>query len=165
MSRNINIIVAVTNDNAIGRQGDLVYHLRGDLKRFKELTIGHTVVMGRKTWQSLPNGALPGRRNIVISRDASFKADGADVYNSLEEAFAAVAEDSEIFIIGGEQVYRQSLPYARRVYLTRIDSDAAGADTFFPEIDMEQWEEESSSPFLTDEREGVRYRFICLSRK
>lgn len=162
--KNINIIVAITNNNAIGRDGDLVFRLKGDMRHFRELTMGHTIVMGRKTWESLPKGALPGRRNVVISRNPEYEAPGAEVYTSLEEALKHCENDT-VFIIGGAQIYSQSLRLAERLYLTAIKADVPDADTFFPEIDHAEWTVESLDPMQTDEDAGVNYQFICLSRK
>ena len=160
----LNIIVAITKNNAIGRGGDLVYHLKGDMRHFREITMGHTVVMGRKTWESLPKGALPGRRNIVVSRNPKYEAAGAEVYPTLSEALER-AGNSKIFLIGGAQIYAQSLPMANRLYLTQIDADVDDADTFFPEINRDEWTEEVVDQYVVDEITGVKYRFVCLSRK
>ncbi|MDE6317515.1 MAG: dihydrofolate reductase, partial [Muribaculaceae bacterium] len=113
----ITIIAAIGRDNAIGRNGDLAFHLRADMRHFKELTTGHTVVMGRKTFDSLPKGALPNRRNIVITRNPDFAAKGTERASSLDEAIAMAAGE-EIFIIGGGEIYRQALPLADRMELT-----------------------------------------------
>lgn len=162
---NLNIIVALTSDNAIGRRGDLIFRISDDMRHFREITMGHTVVMGRKTWQSLPKGALPGRRNIVVSRDPAFSANGAEVYHSLDEVFAALSPDEETFIIGGEQLYRQTLPLATRLYLTLIDATAGDADTFFPEIDPAEWQSADPAPEShTDPKTGITFRYVCLSR-
>ncbi len=127
----INIIVAATLDGAIGLRGDMLYYIRPDLQRFKALTTGHTVIMGRKTFESLPKGALPNRRNIVITRRADFSAPGAEVAHSLQEALNT-ADGEEIFIIGGESIYRAAMPLAQRLYLTQIHAELPDADTFFP---------------------------------
>ena len=118
----INIIVAATLDGAIGLRGDMLYYIRPDLQRFKALTTGHTVIMGRKTFESLPKGALPNRRNIVITRRADFSAPGAEVAHSLQEALNT-ADGEEIFIIGGESIYRAAMPLAQRLYLTQIHAE------------------------------------------
>ena len=142
---NIAIIAAVTADNAIGRGGDLIFHIREDLKRFKTLTMGHTVVMGRHTWDSLPKGALPGRRNIVVTRNRSLTFPGAESAASLPDAIelARAAGETEAFIIGGAQIYDAAINLADRLELTMIDA---------------------TGPF-TDEKTGVSYRFVCFSRK
>ena len=160
---NVSIVVAVTSDNAIGRGGDLVYRLRGDMRRFRELTTGHTIVMGRKTWESLPKGALPNRRNIVVTRNDAYQAPGAEVFNSLDEALANVT--GEIFIIGGAQIYAEAMPVAQRLYITHIEAEAPDADTFFPALNLDQWVVKSAEPFAVDDETGLKYRFVCLSRK
>ncbi len=128
----VNIIVAIDRKGGIGRGGDLLFHIGADLRHFKALTWGHTVIMGRKTFESLPKGALPGRRNIVVTRNRSYVAPGADVAHSLEEALGMV--QGEAFVIGGAEIYRQALPLADRLYLTVIKDQADDADTFFPHI-------------------------------
>ena len=157
----LSIIACISQTNrAIGYQNRLLYHIKSDLTRFRELTTGHTIIMGRKTYESLPNGALPHRRNIVVSRSLK-EMEGCEVYPNLEAALkAAEGEFGETFIIGGESIYRQSLPAARKLYLTVVDdttvndtavNDAAvddaainatpqQADAFFPEINPEEWE-------------------------
>ena len=148
--KDVNIIVAITADNAIGRGGDLIYRLKDDMRHFKEITMGHTIIMGRKTWESLPKGALPGRRNVVVSRNADYAAPGAEVYTSLQEALQQCANAGKVFVIGGAQIYAQALPVAERLYLTAINAEAPDADTFFPEIDHAEWTVESSEPMQTD---------------
>ena len=147
----LSIIACISQTNrAIGYQNRLLYHIKSDLTRFRELTTGHTIIMGRKTYESLPNGALPHRRNIVVSRSMK-KLEGCEVYPNLEAALkAAEGEFGETFIIGGESIYRQSLPAARKLYLTVVDDTAVNdaevndapqqADAFFPEINPEEWE-------------------------
>ena len=148
----LSIIACISQTNrAIGYQNRLLYHIKSDLTRFRELTTGHAIIMGRKTYESLPNGALPHRRNIVVSRSMK-KLEGCEVYPNLEAALkAADGEFGETFIIGGESIYRQSLPAARKLYLTVVDdteinNNAAAndapqqADAFFPEINPEEWE-------------------------
>lgn len=164
--KDINIIVAVADRNAIGRNGDLLYRLRPDMRHFRAITTGHTVIMGRKTWESLP-GALPGRRNIVVSRNRQYKAEGAETVGSLDEAIER-AGDEKIFIIGGAAIYAEALPLATRLYLTEIDAPAAGADTFFPDYRKDEWCETEAgfgTEMQTDPETQLRYRFVCLSRK
>ncbi len=158
----ITIIAAVARDGAIGRAGDLAFHISADLKHFKALTSGHTVVMGRKTFQSLPKGALPDRRNIVITRDSSFSAPGIEIAGSIAEAMDMAAGE-EIFIIGGGEIYRQTLPLAARLEITHIDAACPGADTFFPEIAPADWSVDAT-PAATDERTGLPYRFATYTR-
>ena len=158
----ISIIAAVAKNRAIGFQNKLIYWLPNDLKRFKALTTGHTIIMGRNTFLSLPKGALPNRRNIVLSR--STKAfSGCDVYPSLEEALAHCRQDEDIYIIGGASVYQQALPLADRLCLTEIDDTPAEADTFFPSYD--DWQEVNRESHDTDERHAYPYAFVDYIKK
>ncbi|MBD5257796.1 MAG: dihydrofolate reductase [Barnesiella sp.] len=159
----ITIIAAIGRDNAIGRNGDLAFHLRADMQHFKELTTGHTVVMGRKTFDSLPKGALPNRRNIVITRNPDFTAAGTERAASLDEAIAMAAGE-EIFIIGGGEIYRQALPLADRMELTLIDADTPDADTFFPAIDPTRWRKLTATTPATDESTALTYTFQTYHR-
>ncbi len=160
----ISIIVAVTRNNAIGRSGDLLFHISEDLKQFKAITMGHPIIMGRKTFESFPNGALPGRRNIVITRQRDYNAENIEVVNSLQAAIDAVKDVDKAFVIGGGEIYRQALPLCSRLYLTEIDTEIADADTFFPEIN-DEWEITEQSDIKQDPRSGVQFRFTCLYRK
>lgn len=153
----ISVIAAVAANRAIGLENKLLYWLPNDLKRFKALTTGHTIIMGRRTFESLPKGALPNRRNIVISRtQTSFP--GCDTYSSLEEAFAHCAADEDVYIIGGASVYEQSLPLADRLCLTEVHDTPADADAFFPEY--EGWREVSREEHPTDENHHQTYAFV-----
>ena len=136
----LSIIACISQTNrAIGYQNRLLYHIKSDLTRFRELTTGHTIIMGRKTYESLPNGALPHRRNIVVSRSIK-EMEGCEVYSNLEAALkAAEGKTEETFIIGGESIYRQSLPAAHKLYLTVVDDAPQQADAFFPEINPKEW--------------------------
>lgn len=162
----LSIIAAVTRDLALGRDGDLLYPISADLRRFKELTMGHPIIMGRKTFESFPNGPLPGRRNIVVSRNPAYRPSGAEVYGSLDQAIHA-AEDSadKAFVIGGGELYRQSIGRADNLLLTVIDVERPDADTFFPPISPEYWEKHDESAPMVDPRSGLSYRFVCLSRR
>lgn len=136
----IHIIVAIDRKGAIGKNGDLLFHLRDDLRRFKAITMGNTLVMGRKTFDSLPGGALPGRRNIVITRSEDFSAPGVETAKSPDEALAmAAAGPGDTFIIGGGQIYAATLPLAEVLDLTVVDREAPEADTFFPVIDLDAY--------------------------
>ena len=136
----LSIIACISQTNrAIGYQNRLLYHIKSDLTRFRELTTGHTIIMGRKTYESLPNGALPHRRNIVVSNSMK-EMEGCEVYPNLEAALKAAESPQETFIIGGESIYRQSLHVARKLYLTVVDDTPQQADAFFPEINPEEWE-------------------------
>ncbi len=159
----ISIIVAAASDNAIGSNGDLIWHISADLKRFKALTMGHPIVMGRKTWQSLPNGALPGRKNIVITRDQNFTAENAVVCHSIQDAIDSCSDDKHIFIIGGAQIYNQALHLADRIYLTRVFAEYPDADARFPEINPNEWTIDSQLPIETT-KSGLNYQFIDLIR-
>ena len=153
----ISIIAAVALNRAIGYENKLIYWLPNDLKRFKTLTTGHTIIMGRNTFLSLPKGALPNRRNIVLTR--SQKAfPGCDVYTSLEDALAHCNKDEDIYIIGGASVYRQALPLADRLCLTEINDTPEKADTFFPPYD--DWKEVSRENHEKDERHEYEYSFV-----
>ena len=152
----LRIIACISQTNrAIGYQNRLLYHIKCDLTRFRELTTGHAIIMGRKTYESLPHGALPHRRNIVVSHNLK-ELEGCEVYPSLKEAVEAAGKpadtagkavnapcpisNEEIFIIGGESIYRQILPEAHKLYLTVVDDTPQQADAFFPEINAEEWE-------------------------
>jgi dihydrofolate reductase len=157
----ISIIAAVAKDRAIGYQNKLIYWLPNDLKRFKALTTGHTIIMGRNTFLSLPKGALPNRRNIVLSRTQK-DFPGCDTYASLREALQHCAPDEDVYIIGGASVYKQALPVADRLCLTEIDDTPAQADTFFP--DYSEWHEVWRENHDTDERHQHRYAFVDYER-
>ncbi|MBQ1669055.1 MAG: dihydrofolate reductase [Prevotella sp.] len=153
----ISIIAAVAKNRAIGYENKLIYWLPNDLKRFKALTTGHTIIMGRNTFLSLPKGALPNRRNIVLSRSTK-DFPGCDVYSSLEEALKHCTPDEDIYIIGGASVYRQALKIADRLCLTEINDTPEKADTFFPPYD--DWKEESREDHEKDERHEYEYSFV-----
>ena len=153
----ISIIAAVAKNRAIGYENKLIYWLPNDLKRFKALTTGHTIIMGRNTFLSLPKGALPNRRNIVLSRSTK-DFPGCDVYSSLEEALKHCTPDEYIYIIGGASVYRQALKIADRLCLTEINDTPEKADTFFPPYD--DWKEESREDHEKDERHEYEYSFV-----
>ena len=159
----ITIIAAVAKNRAIGFKNKLIYWLPNDLKRFKALTTGHTIIMGRNTFLSLPKGALPNRRNIVLSRSAK-AFEGCDVYLSLEAALEHCAPDEDIYIIGGASVYRQALPLADRLCLTEIDDTPAEADTFFPSYE-DEWQESLREDHPIDEKHAYRYAFVDYIRK
>ena len=153
----LHIICALTDNRAIGNKGGLLYHLSADLRHFKQLTTGHTVLMGRRTFESLPKGALPNRRNVVLSRTAT-EFEGCDCYTSLQEALAHCAKDEDIYIIGGASVYEQALAIADRLCLTEIHDTPADADAFFPEYDG--WKETAREEHSTDEKHHQAYAFV-----
>jgi dihydrofolate reductase len=158
----ISIIVAASANNVIGARGDLPWRLSDDLKRFKAITMGKPIVMGRKTWESIGR-ALPGRQNIVITRRQSFVADGCDVVNSVDEALSAAGDVGEIVVIGGSQVYELFLPAAQRLYLTRVHADVDG-DAFFPAIDEDEWQLVSEEMHAADERNEFDCSFRIYER-
>ncbi|MBD5192927.1 MAG: dihydrofolate reductase [Bacteroidales bacterium] len=160
----VSIIVATARDGAIGVKGDLPFHLSPDLRHFKQVTLGKPVIMGRKTFESLPGGPLPGRRNIIVTRNTGYSRAGADIAGSLDEALGMVADQAEVMIIGGGEIYRQAMPLTDRVYLTEIDAEASDADTFFPDIPQD-FGAVDTGEWLTDERTGLRYRFITYDRR
>ncbi len=134
----ISIIVAIAENNAIGKNNDLLFHIPGDLPRFKKITSGHSVIMGRNTFISLPKGALPNRKNIVISDNLKDCFDGCIIVHSIEEAIDKCMGETEVFVIGGGMIYKQFMPIADKIYLTKVHKKP-DADTFFPEIKKEEW--------------------------
>ena len=160
----LSIIVAVASDGAIGRANDLLWHLPADLKRFKELTTGHTILMGRKTFESLPRGPLPNRRNLIISRSLPAQP-GAEVYPTIQQALVACASDEEVFIIGGGEIYRQLLPDTEQIYLTRVQASFPDAEVFFPELDPTEWIEEAREVYPRDERNEYDTELLLLRRR
>ncbi|MFI3239063.1 MAG: dihydrofolate reductase [Bacteroidales bacterium] len=162
----LSLIVAIAEDGAIGAKGDLLCYLPADLKHFKEITMGGAIIMGRKTFDSLPKGALPGRKNVVITRNAEFTADNIVVAHSVEQAMAMTDNDNtERYIIGGAEIYRAALPLVSTIYLTRIHAEFPEADTHFPEIDMQQWSVKDEIRYEADEKNKIAYSFITLHRK
>ena len=177
----LSIIACISKvHRAIGYKNRLLYAIPSDMTRFRELTTGHTIIMGRKTFESLPNGALPNRRNIVISKTKE-QITGCEVYTSLEEALAARKEEAgnkeaaaskkavgskeasdECFIIGGASIYEQALPFADKLYLTIVEKEPAHADTFFPEINPAEWEVTEKE--MRNEN-GLPFTFLTLYRK
>lgn len=160
----INIICALAENNAIGCQNQLLYHLRADLQRFKALTTGHTIIMGRRTYESLPKGALPNRRNIVLSRQEGLSFPGTEVFASLQEALDACTPEEEIYIIGGASVYEEALPLADRLYLTHVHATPERADAFFPDFDTTHWKAVHSEDHAADERNEQAYTFTDYQR-
>lgn len=160
---NISIIVAIAQNFAIGKNNDLLFHLPNDLKRFRQITTGYPVIMGRNTLLSLPKGALPNRRNIVITDNPEEKFDRCEMVFSVEEAVEAVKNEKEAFIIGGGMIYRQFYPLAGKLYLTLVHRDF-DADVYFPEIDYSEWEELSREDH-SDEKNAFDYSYLNLKRK
>lgn len=145
------LVAAIDRNRAIGKNGDLPWRLRDDLKAFKELTLGAPVLMGRKTWDSIGR-PLPGRQNVVLSRSESFEAPGADVVTSPETALEVVGDAPTLYIIGGGAIYEAFLPFADTLVLTRVDTEVDGADAWFPEWDAEAFEVIREVPFPADDR-------------
>ena len=154
----VNVIAAVARNRAIGYGNKLLYWLPDDLKRFKALTSGHTIIMGRNTYESLPKGALPNRRNIVLSRTVK-ELPGCELFGSLDEALANCKPDEDIYIIGGASVYEQAMPKADRLLLTEVNDTPANADAFFPDY-SEEWKEESRVEHVKDERHNYDFAFV-----
>ncbi|WP_347839674.1 dihydrofolate reductase [uncultured Draconibacterium sp.] len=161
--RNISIIVAIAENFAIGKNNDLLFHLPNDLKRFKAITSGHTIIMGRNTLLSLPKWPLPNRRHIIITDKKEDVFEGCETVFSIEEAIEKVKNEEEAFIIGGGMIYRQFFPLAGKLYLTLVHQPFE-ADTFFPEIDYQNWKELNREDFY-DEKNDFSYSYLDLERK
>ncbi|MBE0652478.1 MAG: dihydrofolate reductase [Bacteroidales bacterium] len=163
-NKNISIIVAIAENRAIGKNNELLWRLSEDLKRFKKITTGHTVIMGRNTFLSLPKGALPNRTNLVISDVDGEQFENCVMASSVPQALAAVMDDEEAFVIGGGMVYKQFLTHATRLYLTLVHQSFE-ADTFFPEINYDEWSELERSYHKADEKNEFDHTFILYERK
>ncbi len=157
----ISIIAAVAKNRAIGFENKLLYWLPNDLKRFKALTTGHTIIMGRNTFESLPKGALPNRRNVVLSRTTK-ELPGCDVYPTLKEALESCKPKEDIYIIGGARVYEQAIQFADRLCLTEIDDTPKEADAFFP--DYSDWKVDTKEAHPKDEKHAFEYAFVDYVR-
>lgn len=153
------VIAAVALDRAIGRKGELLVRLKADMRHFRQATLGHTVIMGRRTFESLPSGALPGRRNIVVTRNADFAATGCLRASSLEEALRLASDngETEAYVIGGGQIYAEAIDVANELDITELQIEASDADTWFPPIDTQRWVLTDSSEEMAEE--GLRFRF------
>ncbi|MEE1220777.1 MAG: dihydrofolate reductase [Bacteroidales bacterium] len=161
----ISLIVAIAQNNAIGKDNDLLWHLSEDLKYFKKTTNERTVLMGRKTWESLPFKPLKNRRNIVVSSQKDYAIDGAELFDSIEKAVEVLkTQKDEVFCIGGASLYKALLPKADKLYITRVYKDFE-ADVFFPEIDENIWEIKRLSPMLYDAKADLKFRFEVWERK
>ena len=158
------LIAAIAKNNAIGFKNELIYWLPNDLKRFKALTTGHTIIMGSNTFRSLPKGALPNRRNIVLSRKES-NFPGAEHFSSLEEALNNCPNEDIVYIIGGETLYKTAMPLADILYLTEIEDTPTEADAFFPEIDKSVWEKSEEEHYGTDEKHSFEYSFVTYKKR
>ena len=155
----VSMIAAVGKNLELGKNNDLIWHFKEDMKFFKDTTMGHTVVMGRKTFESLPK-ALPGRKNIVISSNAQYQAQGATVVTSVEEALQ-IADNEEVFVIGGGKIYTEFLPYADKLYLTEIDAECADADTYFPQFNKSEYIKEIINYYDID---GVEFYHVVYKK-
>lgn len=170
MAATLALVVARARNGVIGRDGDLPWRLRSDLQRFKAVTLGKPVIMGRKTWESLPLKPLPGRLNLVLSRDGSFAAQGAVVCASLDEAVEIAREQAEddgvdeICVIGGTALFERALPRARRLYLTEVEAEPEG-DAVFPSFDDAAWAEVSAEPHPAGDRDDHPFVFRVLERR
>lgn len=159
----ISIIVAIDNNGAIGRHNDIPWHLSDDLKRFKAITMGHTVIMGKNTWDSLPFKPLKGRRNIVVSTSMGV-TEGCEVVRTIDDAMQLVANDELAFIIGGARIYEQTVGLADQLIVTHVDLKVDDADRFFPSI-SEKWRISEKSEKLHDEKSGLSYQYVTYIRK
>ena len=165
----ISIVVAMADNSAIGANGKLLWRLPKDMQYFKEVTWGHHVLMGRKTWDSIPPkvSPLPGRVNIIVTRQKGYVSEGAIVVESVEDGIeiARRAGEQELMIIGGGEIYKQALPLTKKIYLTKVHHTFTDADTFFPELDMEQWSTLNGEWNMADEKNEFDFEFIVLERK
>ena len=157
----VSIVVAIAKNNAIGKDNQLLWHLPKDLKHFKEITSGHTIIMGRKTYDSVGK-PLPNRRNIVITRQ-NINIEGCEVVDSLDAALALCANEPEVFIVGGAEIYKQAMQATDRIYLTIVHQNFDG-DTYFPEIKADEWKESQREDYQPDEKHQFAYSFITLER-
>ncbi len=160
----ISLIVAVSEDGAIGDKGNLLWHLSSDLKRFKAITTGHTIIMGRKTYDSLPNGALPNRRNIVISRQLKSLKD-AEVYSDIDEALKATSDEDIVYILGGGEIYKETFPRADELHITLVHKSYPEADTRFPEWKLTDWNILKQEQICQDEKNELDSVYYHLTRK
>lgn len=154
----VTLIAAAAENNALGKDNQMIWRLPDDFKRFKQLTTGHYIVMGRKTLESM-NGPLPNRTNVVITRQENYTYEGCTIVNSLDEALAACPQNEEVFIIGGGEIYKQSLSIADKIELTRVLGISPDADAFFPEIDKTQWTLKDSVFHGKDEKHALEFVF------
>lgn len=162
----VSMIAAVGRNNELGGGNEMLWHMPNDFKHFKRTTMGHPVIMGRKTFETL-GGALKNRPNLVVTRQKGFEAENATVFHDLHAALehAKKLDNEEVFIAGGGEIYRQGLPFTDKIYLTRIDGDFPNADTFFPKLDPKEWKEIKQEAHQADERHAYDYTFIFLVRQ
>lgn len=159
----ISIVVAISTNNAIGKNNQLLWHLPADLKHFKQITTGHTIIMGRKTYESIGK-PLPNRRNIVITRDTELNIEGVELVNSINEAITLCKNEDEVFIIGGAEIYKHALALTNRIYLTTVHHTYE-ADAFFPTLPTNEWNEIDKEFHEADEKNSLAYTFSTLERK
>jgi dihydrofolate reductase len=159
----ISLLVAMDNNRTIGKNNDLPWYLPADLKYFKKVTMGHPIVMGRKTYESIGR-PLPGRENIIITRDKSYDIESAQVVHSIQEAIDVTKDEDEVFVIGGAEIFKQYMPDSDRLYITQIEHDFDG-DTFFPEINYAEWKIISKEKGIKDEKNPYDYYFMIYDRK
>jgi len=160
----ISIIVAVSEDWGIRKENELLWHISDDLKRFKKLTTGKTIIMGKKTWESLPRRPLPGRKNVVLTDDPDECIDCSVTAYSIDDALSKCEKNEEIFIIGGGSVYRQFMPLADRLYITHVHKKAP-ADVYFPAIDYEIWKVLEKEEYPAGDKDGISYTYTIYERK
>ncbi|HET6491867.1 MAG TPA: dihydrofolate reductase [Burkholderiales bacterium] len=158
----LSIIVAMAKNRVIGAAGRIPWYLPNELQLFKRVTMGHSIIMGRKTYESIGR-LLPGRTTVIVTRRPGYHVPGAVVAHSIDAAIAACGADEEIFVIGGGELYREALPRADRIYLTTVDAEPAG-DTFMPEMNPADWRERSGESFSADDRHPHAYRFSVYDR-
>ncbi len=163
MTPRVSLIVAMAKNRVIGNNNTLPWHLPADLKHFKSLTMGHHIVMGRKTYESIGK-PLPGRTSVVVTRNEDYSVPGVIVVNSLPAAIKACGDDSDIFVIGGAEIYRQAITLAERIYLTEIDADISG-DAHFTELDPGAWQETTRLSHAPDGKNRYSYHFVVYDRK
>ncbi len=159
----VSAVVAAAENNAIGRDNQLLWHLPNDLRFFKHTTTGHAIIMGRKTYESVGR-PLPNRRNIIVTRQAGYTAEGADVVHSLAAALESCAAAEHVFVVGGAEIYQQALPVTDRVYLTRVHVSLPG-DSFFPQLDEQDWKLVSEDHHPADNRHAYGYTFMIYERR
>lgn len=162
MASRLSLIVAMARNRVIGNNGAIPWRLPNELQLFKRVTMGHHIIMGRKTWESIQR-LLPGRTTVIVTRQNDYTVPGATVAASLTDAIKACGNDDEIFVIGGGELYREALPIADRIYLTTVDAQPAG-DTRMPDFDLRDWREISSESFAADAKHPHAYRFSVLDR-
>lgn len=159
----LSIIVATDKKGAIGKDNQLLWHLPADLKHFKQTTTGHTVIMGRKTYESIGK-PLPKRRNIIVTRQDQYRADNVQTVHSIEEALNEIEGETEAFIIGGAEIYTSFFPHCQRIYLTLVHNTFEDADTFFEQINDEEWQLEEAQHHSADDKNPYEYSFFEYSR-